>query len=186
MLTALALVALALGPLCGCVQRRLTIRTNPPGALVYVDNHEIGTTPVSAPFIYYGQREIRIVKDGYETQTFLQPIPAPWYQWFPLDFFAENVVPWEIRDNRVVDRQLTPQMIVPTEELLARAQQLRATSQASAATAPSNLTPPAALGAPPLGAPAEAVPPMVSPLPPGAPGGQIQPLPPQQLLPAQP
>ena len=31
----------------GCVQRRMTVRSNPPGALVYVDDYQIGTTPVS-------------------------------------------------------------------------------------------------------------------------------------------
>lgn len=187
-----ALLAAAATLAAGCVQRRLTVRTNPPGARVYVDNHEIGTTPVSASFIYYGKRDIRIVKDGYETQTFLQPVPAPWWQCPPLDFITENVIPWEIRDHRVVDRQLAPQMVVPTEELLARAQQLRGSSQVAASTAPSNLAPPG-VNAPPLGAPgvptmpAEPVPPVVQPLPPGVPGGQLpSPLPPQQLLPAQP
>ena len=29
----------------GCVERRMTIRSNPPGALVYVDDYEIGITP---------------------------------------------------------------------------------------------------------------------------------------------
>ena len=41
----------------GCVQRRLTIRSSPPGAVVYVGNQEIGTTPISHDFIYYGSRE---------------------------------------------------------------------------------------------------------------------------------
>ena len=53
----------------GCVQRRMTIRSSPPGAMVYVDNQEIGTTPVSTGFTYYGTREFRLVKDGYETLT---------------------------------------------------------------------------------------------------------------------
>ena len=79
-----ALVALVCLP--GCVQRRMTIRSNPPGALVYVDNHEIGVTPVSTSFLYYGTREIRLVKDGYETLTVLQPMLPPWYQIPPLDF----------------------------------------------------------------------------------------------------
>src|SRR5688500_13325108 len=83
---ALALVCLGSA---GCVQRRRTIRSNPPGALVYVDNHEIGVTPVATDFIYYGTRQIRLVKDGYETLTVLQGVPAPWYQYFPIDFFAE-------------------------------------------------------------------------------------------------
>ena len=67
----------------GCVQRRMTIRSNPPGALVYVDDYQIGTTPVSNDFVYYGTRKIRLVKDGYETLTVRQPFPIPWYEVFP-------------------------------------------------------------------------------------------------------
>lgn len=109
----------------GCVQRRMTIRSNPPGALVYVDNYQIGTTPVSTRYIYYGTREIRLVKDGYETLTVKRKFRAPWYEFFPLDFFSENVVPMEIRDQRDLTFQLTPQMVVPTDQLLDRAQRLR-------------------------------------------------------------
>ena len=87
----------------GCVQRRMTIRSSPPGALAYVDDYQIGTTPVSTDFIYYGTRKIRLVKDGYETLTVRQPFPLPWYQVFPLDFVTENIWPGEIRDERVVD-----------------------------------------------------------------------------------
>ncbi len=109
----------------GCVQRRLTIRSNPPGALVYVDDYQIGTTPVSTDFIYYGNRKIRLVKSGYETLTVIQPIPAPWYEYPVVDFVAENLVPGEIRDERVVEYQLQPQMIVPSQQLLGRAENLR-------------------------------------------------------------
>jgi hypothetical protein len=94
-----------------------------------VDNHEIGVTPVSHDFIYYGTRNVRLVKDGYETLTVLQPIPAPWYQYFGFDFITENLIPGEIRDERVLDYQLQPQMIVPTEQLLGRAENLRQGAQ---------------------------------------------------------
>ncbi len=114
---------LAVAP--GCVQRRLTIRSNPPGALVYVDNDEVGTTPVSTDFIYYGMREIRLVKDGFETLTVKQNLSPPWYQWPPLDFFSENLVPGELRDQRTLDFQLQPQIVVPTEQLVDRAERLR-------------------------------------------------------------
>jgi hypothetical protein len=119
------LVALTAG---GCVQRRLTIRSNPPGARVYVGDEEIGTTPVSTDFVYYGTRRIRLAKDGYETLVVNQPIPTPWYQIPPLDFVSENVVPGEIRDERVVNFQLVPLQHVPTEQLLSRAEQLRGAS----------------------------------------------------------
>lgn len=103
----------------------MTIRSNPPGALVYVDDYEIGATPVSTNFVYYGNRKIRLVKDGYETLTVLQPIPAPWYQYTPFDFFTENFVPGEIRDQRTIDFQMKPQMVVPTDQLLSRAESMR-------------------------------------------------------------
>jgi hypothetical protein len=109
----------------GCVRRRLAVRTNPPGAMVFVDNQQIGTTPCSVDFTYYGTREIRLVKPGFETLTVNQPIPAPWYQIPPLDFFSENLVPTKIQDHRTVSFNLQPQLIVPTEQLLDRANQLR-------------------------------------------------------------
>ena len=90
-----------------------------------MDDYEIGTTPVSTDFIYYGTRKIRIVKDGYETLTVMQPFPAPWYEFPPADFITENFVPGKIRDQRILDYQLKPQMIVPTDQLLSRAEGLR-------------------------------------------------------------
>src|SRR5918998_6583708 len=118
----IVIAGLVLAGSSGCVQRRMTSRSNPPGALVSVDDYEIGTTPVSTDFIYYGTREIRLIKDGYETLTVKQPIPAPWYQYFPIDFFAENVVPGEIRDERVIDLQMSPQVMVAADQLKNRAE----------------------------------------------------------------
>lgn len=121
---------LAVG-LPGCVQRRLTIRSNPPGALVYVDDYQIGTTPIATNFTYYGTRKIRLVKDGYETLTVMQTIPPPWYQVPPLDFVTENLLPGELRDHRTFEYQLVPQAVVPTEQLLSRAESLRSQTHAS-------------------------------------------------------
>ncbi len=109
----------------GCVRRRLMIRSNPPGAMAYVDNQAIGKTPCATDFIYYGTREIRLVKAGYETLTVNQPLPAPWYQVPPLDFVSENVVPRKIQDYRTASFNMVPQVIVPTEQLIARGEQLR-------------------------------------------------------------
>lgn len=133
----------------GCVQRRLTIRSNPPGALVYVDDYPIGTTPVSTDFIYYGTRKVRLSLSGYETLSVLQPLPTPWYQYPGLDFVSENLVPGEIRDERVVEYQLKPQMIVPSQQLLGRAENLR---QSSAAPHTPLAPPPPSYG-PPTSAP---------------------------------
>ncbi len=164
----------------GCVRRRMTIRTNPPGALVYIDDYEIGTTPVSHNFTYYGQRKIRLVKDGYETLSLMQPIPPPWYQIAPLDFFAENLVPGEIRDRRTFVYQLTPQRIVPTDELLERAENLRRGLRPAGGLLPSPLTPGVPSGTTPQGPMPMPSPrgPEPLPTPPGIGGQPVHPLPP--------
>jgi hypothetical protein len=124
---ALALLALIAAP--GCVRRRLLVRSNPPGAMVYVDNQPIGTTPCATSFTYYGTREIKLVKPGYETLRVEQPIPPPWYQIPPIDFVAENAVPADINDYRTVTYTMSPQIIKPTDHLMAEAEQLRTATQ---------------------------------------------------------
>ena len=124
---ALVCVALMLISCGGCLRRRLTVRSNPPGAVVYIDRRTepIGATPVSTSFTYYGTRTIQLVKDGHETLTIQQNFSPPWYQIPPIDFVVENLWPWEVRDERIVDVQLEPQRMVPAEDVVMRAQQLR-------------------------------------------------------------
>ena len=127
---ALLLVAIVLfATQSGCVRRRMTIRSNPPGARVYIDNQEIGVTPVSTAYTYYGTREVRLERDGYETLTVSQNFHPPWYEIPPVDFFSETLWPRELRDERVLDFELVPQQIVPTAQLLERAEGLRAQAQ---------------------------------------------------------
>jgi hypothetical protein len=156
------LAALAVAP--GCVRRRLLVRSNPPGATVYVDNQPIGTTPCATDFTYYGTREIRLVKPGYETLTVNQPIPAPWYQIPPVDFVAENVLLNEIQDYRTLSFNLVPQVIHPTEQIIARAEQLRSGTQqgavlpAAALATPQPVLSPPTMITPGIGAPMPAGP----------------------------
>src|SRR6476619_355117 len=137
---ALMVMAYAL-PADATVRRRLNVNSNPPGALVYVDNQQIGTTPCSVDFVYYGTREIRLIKPGFETLTVNPPIPAPWYEYTPIDFVAENVVMTKIRDNRTVTYNLAPQLVVPPNELLDRASQLRQDTMQLPGAPPGPVTP---------------------------------------------
>jgi len=123
----------------------MTVRTNPPGAVVYVDDYEIGTAPVSVDFTYYGTRKIRLVKNGYETLTVMQPVGAPWYEYFPVDFVSENLIPGKIRDNRTLDYQLVPERVVPSEELLERAEGLRRQTRGSGVVQSSPVVPAGAI-----------------------------------------
>lgn len=120
----------------GCVRRRMTVRSNPPGALVFVDGQEVGRTPVATSFTYYGTRNIRLIKDGYETISVNQPFRAPWYQVPPLDFVSENMVPNEIRDDREVNFELVPRVNVSMNDVLIHADQLRSEVVPASATAP--------------------------------------------------
>jgi hypothetical protein len=109
----------------GCMQRRMTIVSNPPGATCYVDGVEIGKTPVSHDFTYYGTREIRLVRDGYQTLTLLQPMSTPWYQVPPLDFFSDNLALGEIRDERLYRYDMQPAVQEPFDNIVQRGEQLR-------------------------------------------------------------
>lgn len=122
-----AAVGLAAGLLAGsgCVHRRMTIRSNPPGAQVFIDKTEVGQTPVSTEFQYYGTREIQLVKDGYETLTVKQTLYPPWYEFPVLEFFSENLSLHEHRDDHLINLQMVPQQISPVERVVESAEALR-------------------------------------------------------------
>ncbi|MFN0051558.1 MAG: PEGA domain-containing protein [Planctomycetales bacterium] len=120
----------------GCMHRRLTIRTNPPGAAVLVDGEEAGFTPTAIDYTYYGTRDITLIKDGYKTVTVQQKIPTPWYQIFPLEFVTDNLALTHIRDKRDVTYNLVPEELVPTDEVLDRANSLRSNALQSEAAVP--------------------------------------------------
>ena len=124
-----ALLLLLAAVQTGCVHRRMTIRSVPSGALVKVDGEEIGYTPVSMDFTYYGTREITLTKDGYETQSVMQKVRTPWYQWMPLDAVTDNLLPFEVTNRHEFTYQLQPKVVVPTEELLNRGNMLRSETQ---------------------------------------------------------
>ena len=156
----------------GCVRKRLTFRTNPAGAMVYVDKQPIGLTPVSTNFTYYGTRSIEIVKDGYRTEKFLRKIHPPWYEIPPLDFVSETLLPFETRDERIIDVQMSIEPVVPNEALLASGEQLRLQAGQGIAVTP---PPPAANGLAPTLVPAN---PEILPAPPIAvPSGGTLPAP---------
>src|SRR4051812_21539996 len=49
--------------LSGCVHRVVTVQSDPPGALVYMNEEEIGRTPVSKEFLWYGNYDMVLRKD---------------------------------------------------------------------------------------------------------------------------
>ncbi len=99
----------------GCVTRSLTIKTEPPGALVYVNDGIKGQSPVTYDFLWYGWHRIMIRKEGFERLDDRKEIRSPIYLWIPFDFFLE-LMPFRIHDARTWSYLLTPAPVMPTPE----------------------------------------------------------------------
>ena len=129
------LLTLSILSVCGCVHRRMTITSDPPGAMVYVDNQAIGHTPVSHDFTYYGTRKFRLEMDGYETVNEFRCIKPPWYQVPPLDFFSDNFATKDINDHRYFNFQLRRQAQESDNDLITRGLELKNFQPPSSASA---------------------------------------------------
>lgn len=130
------------GLVTGCVERRFVITTDPPGAIVHDEKGmAIGAAPADRRFTYYGKYTFTLVKDGYQTQRVEENIKPPWYQWFLIDFFTENLVPYPFRDIRRIHVPLQPAQMVPPEQVLQQAQQLRQRGQGIGTQGPTTPAP---------------------------------------------
>jgi hypothetical protein len=172
--------ALALLCLSGCVERRMVIITDPPHAIVFDEkNQPLGASPVDRSFVYYGKYRYRLVKDGFETLIVDEKIRPKWYEYFPLDFISENLVPWTLRDVRILTYTLQPRQVTSPETVLQEAGELRAKGQTIGTPAPvAPAAPPVALPPPPTTLP--------SPAPPGVQTPPIAVPPPPPMAPATP
>lgn len=88
-IVALAVVLAMFCFFAGCVERKLTIVTEPSGALVALNDEEIGTSPVTVGFEWYGDYAVRITKDGYQTLSTHQNLKRPLKDVFPFDLLAD-------------------------------------------------------------------------------------------------
>ena len=109
----------------GCVERKLTIKTEPQEALVVLNDEEIGTSPVTVSFEWYGDYNVRISKEGFETLKTHRKLEAPWYDDSPFDFFAQILNPKRIVDEYEWTFMLAPQKEVRREELIEAAEELK-------------------------------------------------------------
>lgn len=162
----LAPLAAALCILPGCLQRTLRITSNPPGAVVWVNDVEVGTTPLDVDFTYYGGYDVRLRRAGYEPILALKKIEPPLYERPGLDLLSE-ALPMKI-ENTVVwhfDLEPTPESINPAAAeagMIDRAKDMRARIEGPAASAPSS-TPAESRPEPAVTSPDE---PEIEPLPP--------------------
>jgi hypothetical protein len=129
----------------GCVERTITITSSPPGSLVFLNDQEIGRTPVTRDFIWYGNYQVTLRKEGYQTLKTTQSVRPPIYQIVPIDLVAE-LLPFHYHDQQAFSFNLLPMQPTERQELLDRAEDLKSQLLPSerAATQPSQKSEPSA------------------------------------------
>ncbi len=124
---ALATCAMTLG---GCLERKLQITSEPAGALCWVNDREVGVTPLELEFTFYGTYEVRLKKEGFEPFVTKARASQPVYEYPPLDLVA-TVVPAKIETNvkwhfvMEASKELTQPKDEFETDLLKRAMELR-------------------------------------------------------------
>jgi hypothetical protein len=118
------LVGLILVPLCGCVERLITVSSKPEGAIVWLNNEEVGATPVTVAFTWYGDYGVTMRKEGYETIHSSRKAEPPVYQWLGIDLIAE-CLPFSFTDAHHWEFEMKPVSAVAREPLIERARSLR-------------------------------------------------------------
>jgi len=121
--------------LAGCVERTLTINTEPQGAVVVLNDQEIGVSPVTVPFNWYGDYWVRAGKEGYETLNTHRRLKAPLIDYPPFDFFAQVLWPGRIVKAYDWTFDLSPKVYPTRDELIQEGQSL-GTQLQPAATQP--------------------------------------------------
>ncbi|MDP6542981.1 MAG: PEGA domain-containing protein [Phycisphaerae bacterium] len=111
----------------GCLELKqtLTVTSEPEGALVVISDKEVGRTPVTFDFTWYGDYEVivRYPEKGYETISTNANISPKWYGYPPLDLFA-GMMPWTVHDKRYLHYKLKKLKLPNDETLIKRAEQM--------------------------------------------------------------
>ena len=104
----------------------MTITSEPPGALVMLNDVEVGRTPVTTGFTFYGDFDVRLRKEGYEPLVTHHTANAPFYEYAPIDL-AATAWPGRIKTDRHWHFVLTPSPAPGADEagLVGRARELQ-------------------------------------------------------------
>lgn len=131
-LIALSLLAIST-TLTGCVERRIRVTSTPSGARVWINDQQVGTTPVETRFTFYGGYDVRVELKGYESINELRQAKAPFYEYPGPDLIAaaiphdfKSIIDWHF-ELQQVEEAIDPEGA--RDNLLDRAQDLRGRAQ---------------------------------------------------------
>jgi len=120
----------------GCVERKITIGSSPQGAIVTLNDEEVGRTPVTVPFLWYGDYDV-ILRLEKNVGTPEKPdirhyylhshhrTDTPIYEWIPLDLFAE-LLPVHFKDEQYWAFDVPEVPNPPEQDLIQRAREAKA------------------------------------------------------------
>lgn len=120
----LSLLLVLAAALPGCIRRTIEIDSQPQGAIVYLNDEEVGRTPTEVPFTWYGNYDVRLAKQGYQTLNTTRELKAPVGEWPGPDLFVE-IMPWTTHYRYQWNFELAEQAEASEEGLIDRGQQLR-------------------------------------------------------------
>lgn len=125
-LGSLTLLAIASTLTSGCVERTVKIDTRPTKAMVVVNDEEVGMSPVKFSFKWYGDYDLVLRKEGYETLKTNFRLDPPWWQLPPFDLVSEVLVAETLRDDHVLEPfELVKRQPAEIKSLVTRAEVLR-------------------------------------------------------------
>lgn len=127
----IGLAAMALG---GCVRRSIEVTSEPAGAMVWLNNEQVGRTPCETDFKFYGTYDVRVVLEGYEpiatsrvaeTPLYEQPGPDLLVAALPLN----NRITWHFDLKPAAE---TVNKLQAEKDVVGRARELRSKAAAGA------------------------------------------------------
>ncbi|MEL6499255.1 MAG: PEGA domain-containing protein [Planctomycetota bacterium] len=101
----------------GCLERTITVTSEPPGAIVTLNEVEIGRTPVTAAFTYFGVYDVRLRKDGYEPLVTQRETTTPIWEYPGIDLLA-IMAPWRVKTAIEWGFELQPEVEPGSAEAL--------------------------------------------------------------------
>lgn len=112
----------------GCLERTIRVTSEPEQAVVWLNGEEVGTTPVTTHFTWYGDYDVVLRKAGYETLKSHRQTPMPLHETPPLDLACE-LLPIKFTDRHEWHFQLEPKKPADPDLLIERARAMRSQVQ---------------------------------------------------------
>jgi len=117
------------------VQRTITVTSEPAGALVWLNDEEVGRTPVTTGFTFYGVYDVRLELERHKPLWTTGHANAPWWEAPGPDLLAEAV---GAKSELAWHYEMAPAEPANADQLIEHGRQLRAMIDEEAAQADAN------------------------------------------------